>query len=145
MSTILPRLHCVNSLRPSNAYMRQYNIPTLVQIMACRLFGTKPLSEPKLPYCPRNIFQWNFIQNPKVSFEEIHLNRSSAKWRPLCLGLNVLRSWVKEATGFVGLQEKRLHDNMVALAVFDWPTTRCINRTPHWESEIKAQSMATLL
>ena len=34
-------------------YMRQYHchIPTLLQIMACRLFGTKPLSEPMLPYC----------------------------------------------------------------------------------------------
>ena len=40
----------INSLRPSDTYMRQYNIPTLVQIMACRLFGAKPLSEPMLPY-----------------------------------------------------------------------------------------------
>ena len=41
----------VNSLRLSDAYMHQYNIQTLVQIMACRLFGAKPLSEPMLPYC----------------------------------------------------------------------------------------------
>ena len=40
--------HC---LRPSDAYMRQYNIATLIQIMAGRLCGTKPLSEPMLPYC----------------------------------------------------------------------------------------------
>ena len=38
-----------NPLRPSDAYMRQYNIPTLVQIMACRMLGAKPLSEPMLP------------------------------------------------------------------------------------------------
>ena len=31
--------------------LRQHNIPTLLQIMACRLFGAKPLSEPMLPYC----------------------------------------------------------------------------------------------
>ena len=36
----------VNSLRPSDAYMREYNIPTLL-----RLFGTKPVSEPMLAYC----------------------------------------------------------------------------------------------
>ena len=42
---------CFNSLRPSNAYMRQYNIPTLLQIMACRLCGAKPFSETMLPYC----------------------------------------------------------------------------------------------
>ena len=40
-----------NSLRQSDAYMHQYNIPTLLQIMACHLFGAKPLSEPMLPYC----------------------------------------------------------------------------------------------
>ena len=41
----------INSLRPSDAYWHQYNIPTLVQIMACRLFCAKPLSGPMLPYC----------------------------------------------------------------------------------------------
>ena len=41
----------LNSLRPSDTYMRQHNIPTLLQIMACRLFSAKQLSEPMLPYC----------------------------------------------------------------------------------------------
>ena len=41
----------INSLRPCDAYMRQYHIPTLLQIMACRLIDAKPLSEPVLPYC----------------------------------------------------------------------------------------------
>ena len=36
-------------MRPSDAYMR-HNIPTLLRIMACRLFGAKPLPEPMLPY-----------------------------------------------------------------------------------------------
>ena len=40
----------LNLLRPSNAYMRQQNIPSLVQILACWLIGAKPLSEPMLPY-----------------------------------------------------------------------------------------------
>ena len=39
-----------NSSPPSAAYMRQW-IRTLVQIMACRLFGAKPLPEPMLVYC----------------------------------------------------------------------------------------------
>ena len=43
-----------NQLRPCDAYMRQYNIPTLLQMMACRLFGAKPLSESLLPYCQRD-------------------------------------------------------------------------------------------
>ena len=31
--------------------MRQLTTPSLVQIMACRLLGAKPLSEPMLAYC----------------------------------------------------------------------------------------------
>ena len=48
-SNLFPRGQWVNSL--SDAYLHQYNTPTLLQIKACRLFGTKPLSEPMLPYC----------------------------------------------------------------------------------------------
>ena len=40
-----------NSFPPSAAYMRQRIGSSLVQIMACHLFGTKPLSKPKLGYC----------------------------------------------------------------------------------------------
>ena len=40
-----------NSLWLSNAYRRQWTMSTLVQIMACRLDGAKPLSEPMLIYC----------------------------------------------------------------------------------------------
>ena len=39
-----------NSLRLNDAYIHQLNIPKLVQIMACRLFSTKPFSEPMLWY-----------------------------------------------------------------------------------------------
>ena len=41
----------VNSLRPSDAYMLPQPRTALVEIMACRLFGAKPLSEPMLEYC----------------------------------------------------------------------------------------------
>ena len=42
---------CVFSSSPSAAYMRQLIGSALVQIMACCLFGTKPLSKPMLGYC----------------------------------------------------------------------------------------------
>ena len=42
---------CFNPLRPRDAYMRHQTCPSLVQIMACRLVGAKPLSEPMLEYC----------------------------------------------------------------------------------------------
>ena len=41
----------VNSSPPSAAYMRRSTGSALVQIMACRLDGTKPLSELMLEYC----------------------------------------------------------------------------------------------
>ena len=44
-------INLINSLRPSGAFMRQQIMPSLGQIMACRLIGAKPLSEPMLSYC----------------------------------------------------------------------------------------------
>ena len=38
-------------ISPSAAYMRQWIGSALVQIMACRLVGAKPLSKPILGYC----------------------------------------------------------------------------------------------
>ena len=48
------KLECernINSSPTSAAYMRQWIGSALVQIMACRLFGAKPLSKPMLGYC----------------------------------------------------------------------------------------------
>ena len=41
----------VHSLRPSNTYLHLWTKPQLIQIMACHLVHTKPLSEPILVYC----------------------------------------------------------------------------------------------
>ena len=40
----------INSSHPSAAYVRQWIVSALVQIMACRLFGGKPLSKLMLDY-----------------------------------------------------------------------------------------------
>ena len=54
----------LSSLRMSDAYMRQWTRPSLVQIMAFRLFG--------------------------ILIQEMHLKMCSGKCRPFCLGLSVL-------------------------------------------------------
>ena len=41
----------IDASHPSAAYMRRWTGSALVQIMACRLNGVKPLSEPMLTYC----------------------------------------------------------------------------------------------
>ena len=38
-------------ISPSAAYMRLWTGPQLVQVMACRLFGAKPIPEPMLTFC----------------------------------------------------------------------------------------------
>ena len=85
----------INSLRPSDTYTSQYDKPSLVQIMACRLFGAKPLSEPMLPYCqlnPKEHISVKFY----LKFKSFHLRKCTwkcrlPKWWPFCLGLNVLK------------------------------------------------------
>ena len=45
----------------------------LLQVMACRLFGAKPLPESMLTYCqiePGNTFQWNLNRNSNIFIEE---------------------------------------------------------------------------
>ena len=44
-------LNMLTHLPPSAAYIRQRIRSALVQIIACRLFGAKPLSKPMLDYC----------------------------------------------------------------------------------------------
>ena len=54
----------------------------VVQIMACRLFGAKPLSK----------LQWNFNQNTKFFIDEnASENSRLPKWRPFCPGGDELR------------------------------------------------------
>ena len=45
----------VNSSPPSDSYMHQWTGSALVQVMACRLFGVKPLPEPMLVYCQSDL------------------------------------------------------------------------------------------
>ena len=67
-------MSCVNLSHPSAAYMCQWTGPTLVQIMACRLFGAKPLSEPTqtliLNRTLRKKLQPNLNQNTKLFIHE---------------------------------------------------------------------------
>ena len=41
----------INSWRPRDAYKSHQIRPSLLQIMACHVFGARPLSEPMLDYC----------------------------------------------------------------------------------------------
>ena len=88
----------LNSLRPSYAYICQYNMPTMLQIMACHLFGAKPLSEPMLPYCqldPKEHISVKSYLKFKVFIKGNALEMSSAKVAAILPSLNVLKWQVK--------------------------------------------------
>ena len=90
----------VNSSSPSAAYMRQWTGSSLVQVMACRLFGVKQLPEPMRPN--RQLDSWEQIS---VKFEP-ELCRSHSwkciwkcrlpKWRPYCPGGDELSGDIHE-------------------------------------------------
>ena len=53
---------CFNQLRQSDAYMRQYIISIMVQIMACGLFGAQLLYAPMLPCCPLDPNEYHSVK-----------------------------------------------------------------------------------
>ena len=72
-------LHLIKSSPHGAEYICQRIKSALVQIMACHLFGTKPLSKPVLDYCQLDPWEQNsVIKIQKFSFTEMHLKISSA-------------------------------------------------------------------
>ena len=75
---------------PNAAYMHQWTGPSLVKVMACRLFGTTPLPEPMLAYC--QLDTWEQI-SVKFESELYHFHSRKCiwkcrlpKWQPFCPG-----------------------------------------------------------
>ena len=83
---------CINSAPPSTAYMHQWFWSALVQIMACRLFGAKPLSKPMLGYC-----QLAIRSSVKCYSNSNSFIRESASENIVCKMAAILSrgSWVK--------------------------------------------------
>ena len=83
---------CHGSLRPSDAYRRHQSRPSLVQIMAFRLVGDKPFSEPMdiVKKTLGNEIQWNRNRNLHIfiqenAFETVVWKMSAILSRPLCV------------------------------------------------------------
>ena len=76
----------VNSSPPIATYMRQWTGSSLVQVMACRMYGAKPLPEPKLPYCQLDSWKqkWNLNPNSILFIQENDIWKCLPKWRPIC-------------------------------------------------------------
>ena len=77
----------------SATYMRKWIGSALFQIIACRLFGAKPLYKLIiLVIRPLGLtFSELLIEIQNFSFTKMHLKISSAKWRPFCPGEDELK------------------------------------------------------
>ena len=75
----------INSSTNGAAYMRQGIVSALVQVMACRLFGAKPLPWAMLNYCQLDPLETNVgeirIQIQNFSSTKMYLKMAWAEWR----------------------------------------------------------------
>ena len=60
----------LNSLWPTDAILRRRTRLLIVEVMACRLFGTGPLSESMLIYLNKHKLQGNLNRNVKIFTEQ---------------------------------------------------------------------------
>ena len=92
------RLSCIDLLRSSDTYMRIVNYTTLVQIMGCRRTGDKPLCEPMVVYCQlyhnEHISMKYYLKCKSFYSGKWKWKCRLPKWRPSCLGLNMLRDTI---------------------------------------------------
>ena len=83
----------VNLLWPRDTILCHTTWSSLIQVISCRLFGTKPLlTYQKLfivEWTHGNKFQTNLNHNTKVFFEKIHMKMLSAPCPPFCFSLNI--------------------------------------------------------
>ena len=105
----------LNSSSPSTAYMRLWTGSALVQIMAYRLIGAKPLSETILSIGPLGTnLNEILIETHTFSLKKSHLKKSSGKWRPFCLRLNVLTFAAETGTFRATYVSAMVADTMIA-------------------------------
>ena len=92
--------HLIYSSPRSAAYMCQWIWSTLVQVMACRLFGAKPLSEPMLAYCQLDIWEQISLKS-SLKFIYFHSRKCDSKcclpnWQLFCPGGDEWIHWALE-------------------------------------------------
>ena len=92
-----PFCFCINVFNtspPRSAYMRHWTRSALVQVMACRLFGAKPLHKPMLIYC--QLGPWEQTSMKFASkYKTFHIWNCKWKCRLRNGGHFVQGGWVK--------------------------------------------------
>ena len=109
----------VNSSPLSAAYMRQGTGSALVPIMACRLFGAKPLFRPMLGYCQLDHWEHTLVQ-------------ILSKYKPFCPGWDELNHrGLNETADILHATFSNAHCWMEVYAFWLNVTADC-SRGPNW-------------
>ena len=81
----------INSSSHSTPFMRQWIWSALVQIMACRQFGAKPLSKPMLVYCQLVLWEQTSVKilikffHARTGIWKYHLRKGGHFVRGICV------------------------------------------------------------
>ena len=99
--------HYLNQWCPSLVTLASVSSPSLVQIMACRLFAAKPLYEPVLDFIVHetigNKFQWNCNQNITI-----FCTRELAWKCRLQNGRHFVSTWMSHGSCWVDMRKRTL-------------------------------------
>ena len=114
----------INSSPPSAVYMRQGTGAALVQVMAYRLFGAKPLSEPVLAYCQLDSWEQLSLKS-ESEFYHFHSRKCIWKcrlpeWRSFCPGRDELKVDISVIHVSFGNTHSVTYDTLFAYCPFDW-------------------------
>ena len=95
---IAPHCMLMNSSPPSATYMRQWTGSSLVQVVACRLFGAKPLPEPMLAYSQLDSWKYISVKLGILSFslKKMQLKMPSVKMAAILSGGDELTIYCEE-------------------------------------------------
>ena len=130
-----------NSSPPSAAYMRQSIWSALVQIMAFRLFGTKPLFWTNVGLVSTGPLGTNLsefvIKIQNFSFMKMHLKISPAKWRPFCPGGEELTALSELPVHYSDVIMSVMVSQIISVSIFTQPFVQArikenIKAPRHW-------------
>ena len=101
----------------------QWTVPSLVQIMACCLFGNNPLSEPMMVY-------WRL--NPKEHIKKIHMKMLSAKMAAILSLPQYVKHkykiwWISDGKGRCHLYNLSCVYAVISMTAFDFNALQMVN------------------
>ena len=119
----------MNPLRTNENFIRHWTWAKMVQVTACRLYGTKPHPQPLLTYSKRDL-----EEQIEVKFEPKYptfLQENACKCQPYCWNLSVLTHWGRD---------KMAATSQTTLSIaFSWMKMLQFRLSFHWSLFLRVQ------